>query len=194
MWEECLPLGNGRLGMMPDGGLDKEQVVLNEISLWSGSKQDTDNPQASYALPTIRRLLFEGRNDEAQQLMYQTFVCKGAGSGQGDGAEVPYGSYQLLGNLEIQYQYNSTDSVSNYRRQLNLEDAVSTTSFKRGSVTFMRESFPSFTHDVGVIHLTADVAFVFDLNFYLLTNDIREGRTVRIKRREHVISKLGTPD
>lgn len=166
MWEECLPLGNGRLGMMPDGGLDKEQVVLNEISLWSGCKQDTDNPQASYALPTIRRLLFEGRNDEAQQLMYQTFVCKGAGSGLGDGAEVPYGSYQLLGNLEIQYQYNSTDSVSNYRRQLNLEDAVSTTSFKRGSVTFMRESFTSFTQDVGVIHLTADVEKSFEFLLY----------------------------
>ena len=82
MWEETFPLGNGRLGMMPDGGLEKEKVVLNEISLWSGSKQDTDNPQASYSLPAIRRLLFEGRNDEAQQLMYQTFVCKGAGSGQ----------------------------------------------------------------------------------------------------------------
>lgn len=177
MWEECLPLGNGRLGMMPDGGLDKEQVVLNEISLWSGSKQDTDNPQASYALPTIRRLLFEGRNDEAQQLMYQTFVCKGAGSGLGDGAEVPYGSYQLLGNLDIQYQYNSTDSVSNYRRQLNLEDAVSTTSFKRGSVTFMRESFTSFTQDVGVIHLTADVEKA--LNFSYTMN-----------RPEHAILRL----
>ena len=49
MWEETFPLGNGRLGMMPDGGLEKEKVVLNEISLWSGSKQDTDNPQASYS-------------------------------------------------------------------------------------------------------------------------------------------------
>ena len=44
IWEETLPLGNGRIGMMPDGGIERENVVLNEISLWSGSKQDTDNP------------------------------------------------------------------------------------------------------------------------------------------------------
>lgn len=165
MWEETFPLGNGRLGMMPDGGLEKEKVVLNEISLWSGSKQDTDNPQASYSLPAIRRLLFEGRNDEAQQLMYQTFVCKGAGSGQGDGANVPYGSYQLFGNLEIDYTYVSTDSVSNYRRQLDLQEAVTTTSFKRGGVSFVRESFTSFTQDVGVIHLTADVEKALNFSF-----------------------------
>ena len=46
IWEETLPLGNGRLGLMPDGGVDTEKIVLNEISMWSGSKQDTDNPQA----------------------------------------------------------------------------------------------------------------------------------------------------
>ena len=32
IWEETLPLGNGRLGMMPDGGVDREHIVLNEIS------------------------------------------------------------------------------------------------------------------------------------------------------------------
>ena len=65
-WEECLPLGNGRIGMMADGGVDSERILLNEISMWSGSKQNADNPAAAYALPQIRRLLFEGRNDEAQ--------------------------------------------------------------------------------------------------------------------------------
>ena len=72
MWEETFPLGNGRLGMMPDGGLEKEKVVLNEISLWSGSKQDTDNPQASYSLPTIRRLLFV-KVLEADKVMVRMF-------------------------------------------------------------------------------------------------------------------------
>lgn len=165
MWEECFPLGNGRLGMMPDGGLEKENIVLNEISLWSGSRQDTDNPQACYFLPAIRRLLFEGRNDEAQQLMYRTFVCKGAGSGQGDGADVPYGSYQLVGNLEIDYAHDAADSVSGYQRRLDLQDAVATTSFNRGGVSFLRESFTSFTQDVGVIHLTADEEKALDFSF-----------------------------
>ena len=62
LWEETLPLGNGRLGMMPDGGLGCEHIVLNEISLWSGSESDYRNPDAAGALPRIRKLLFEGKN------------------------------------------------------------------------------------------------------------------------------------
>ena len=96
IWEETFPLGNGRIGMMPDGGIEKETYVLNEISLWSGSKQDTDNPEARKSLPEIRRLLFAGKNDEAQELMYKTFVCNGEGSGRGDGYAKPYGTYQLF--------------------------------------------------------------------------------------------------
>ena len=111
IWEETLPLGNGRIGMMPDGGIERENVVLNEISLWSGSKQDTDNPYAYYSLANIRRLLFEGRNDEAQDLMYKTFVCKGTGSNLGDGANAPYGSYQLFGNLVLKYTYPPRPAV-----------------------------------------------------------------------------------
>ena len=109
---------------MPDGQINKENIVLNEISMWSGSKQDTDNPEAYKSLAQIRKLLFEGKNDEAQSLMYKTFVCKGLGSGQGNGADTPYGSYQLLGNLVIEYQYpNETDTISQYKRTLNLNDA-----------------------------------------------------------------------
>ena len=157
LWEECLPLGNGRIGMMPDGGVEAERILLNEISMWSGSKQDADNPAASYALPTIRRLLFEGRNDEAQQLMYNTFVCKGAGSNLGDGANAAYGSYQLFGYLNLRYHYAlAEDTVSNYRRTLNLSEAISSLSFKRGSVHYTREQFTSFAGDIGVIHLLAD--------------------------------------
>lgn len=64
-WVETLPLGNGRLGAMPDGGPAAEHIVLNDISLWSGSEQNTDNPEAGEWLPRIRALLLEGRNLEA---------------------------------------------------------------------------------------------------------------------------------
>lgn len=157
IWEETLPLGNGRLGMMPDGGVGQENILLNEISMWSGSKQDTDNPQAVMSLATIRRLLFEGRNDEAQELMYRTFVCGGAGSGQGQGAKVPYGSYQLLGNLVLDYSYNdASDSIAVYRRELNLGDAIASTTFRKGKVNYSREAFTSFSGDLGIVHLMAD--------------------------------------
>lgn len=157
IWEETFPLGNGRLGMMPDGGIDKETILLNEISLWSGSKQDTDNPAAYASLAAIRRLLFEGRNDEAQDLMYRTFICKGQGSALGDGANAPYGSYQLLGNLTFDHVYpNPVDSVSGYRRTLDLQEAVASVSFKRGNISYRREAFTSFAGDLGIVHLAAD--------------------------------------
>lgn len=157
IWEETLPLGNGRLGMMPDGGVRKETILLNEISLWSGSRQETDNPNAYASLAAIRRLLFEGRNDEAQELMYRTFVCKGEGSALGDGANAPYGSYQLLGNLTLDYVYpNAADTLSAYRRALDLQEAIASVSFKQGNVSYMREAFTSFAGDLGVVHLTAD--------------------------------------
>ena len=175
VWEETLPLGNGRIGMMPDGGIERETVVLNEISMWSGSKQDTDNPEAKQSLVEIRRLLFEGKNDEAQRLMYQTFVCKGEGSGNGQGYAKPYGSYQLFGNLEIEYSYveGTKQDVSDYMRRLQLDEALATVSFKRGDVTFHREAFTSFASDLGVIHLTADKGKAL-------------GFTIRMNRRSNV--------
>lgn len=173
IWEASFPLGNGRLGLMPDGGVDTENIVLNEISMWSGSKQDTDNPQAYHSLGTIRKLLFEGRNDEAQELMYNTFVCKGEGSGQGQGANVPYGSYQLLGNLVLNYDYQGTsDSIFGYRRELNLDNAIATASFRRGKVTYNREVFTSFADDLGVIHLTADADRALNFSFGMNTRTL----------------------
>ena len=179
IWEETLPLGNGRLGMMPDGGVGQENILLNEISMWSGSKQDTDNPQAVMSLATIRRLLFEGRNDEAQELMYRTFVCGGAGSGQGQGAKVPYGSYQLLGHLVLDYTYtDDSDSIAAYRRELNLGDAIASTTFRKGKVNYSREAFTSFSGDLGIVHLMADadkaLNFTVGMNrpeFYSVSTD-----------------------
>ena len=81
IWEECFPLGNGHLGMMPDGGVEEETITLNDITLWSGAPSDDSNPLALQSLPEIQRLLKEGKNDEAQNLMYETFVCGGQGSG-----------------------------------------------------------------------------------------------------------------
>lgn len=156
-WEESLPLGNGRIGLMPDGGIEQENIVLNEISMWSGSRQDADNPEAYHSLGRIRQLLFEGRNDEAQRLMYETFVCKGTGSNYGNGADAPYGSYQLLGNMTLHYHYpGNAAPVTDYHRQLNLEEAITTQTFQKGDIKYTREAFTSFTKDVGVIRLTAD--------------------------------------
>lgn len=153
IWEETLPLGNGRLGMMPDGGVQKERIVLNEISLWSGMEADYSNPEASKSLPAIQQLLFEGKNREAQELMYSSFVPK---KQETDGR---YGSYQVLGNLDIDFQYpegTTAASPDGYGRWLNLRDAVAYTTFMQGGISYRREYFVSRSRDVMLVHLTAD--------------------------------------
>ena len=153
IWEESFPLGNGHLGMMPDGGIEKETIVLNDITLWSGAPSDDSNPKALESLPEIQRLLKEGKNDEAQNLMYETFVCGGAGSGHGQGAKVPFGCYQTLGNMTIEYQFSNDDSVTNYKRTLCLNDAIHKVSFEKGGQHYEREAFLSRRDDVAVIKL-----------------------------------------
>ncbi|GHU64186.1 hypothetical protein FACS1894123_08450 [Bacteroidia bacterium] len=155
-FEECLPLGNGRLGMMPDSKIDTENIVLNDITLWSGGVQDAGNPEAAKSLPQIRELLFQGKNDLAQELMYKTFVCSGSGSTHGRSSTVPYGSYEVLGNLHIDFQYPEGEhQVKNYKRSLLLNDAVALTSFDLDDVKYSREFFADFKHDVLVIKLNA---------------------------------------
>ncbi|WP_256005258.1 glycoside hydrolase family 95 protein [Pedobacter deserti] len=151
MWEESLPLGNGRLGMTPDGDVYKEKIVLNDITLWSGSPQDANNYDAHKSLPAIRKLIMEGRNDEAQDLVNKNFVCKGPGSG---GAQ--WGKFQTLGALHIDYTYPGlSEGAVNYRRELSLDKAIATTQYQLGGSTFKRSYFSSFDDDVNVIRLTA---------------------------------------
>ncbi len=156
IWEETLPLGNGRIGMMPDGGVDKEHIVLNDITMWSGSEEDALNPDAYKYLPEIRSLLLAGKNVEAQDIMYKHFKCKGVGSGFGAGNNVPYGCFQMLGDLYIHQKYAGNDAVLNYSRALSLNNALATTTFSKGGVTYTREYFTSFGDDVLVIRLKAN--------------------------------------
>lgn len=154
-WEESFPLGNGRIGMMPDGGIHKETIVLNESSVWSGSRQNSDNPKAVESLGKIRELLFAGKNDQAQELMYDTFVCGGKGTGHGGGYNCQYGSYQLFGNLVVEQQ-TSRGEPEGYRRELELPKALSKETFTIDGVTYGRSFFTSYSDDVCVIRYTAD--------------------------------------
>ncbi|MGN7787274.1 glycoside hydrolase family 95 protein [Niabella sp. 22666] len=151
VWEETLPLGNGRLGMMPDGGIHKENIVLNDITLWSGSEQDANNYEANQYLPEIRKMLASGKNDEAQDLINKHFICKGPGSG---GKQ--WGCFQVLGNLEINYRYHQPNTTpTNYYRSLQLDQALATTRFTVNGVTYTREYLTSFGTDVGIIKLSS---------------------------------------
>ena len=161
-WEECIPLGNGHIGMMPDGRIAHETITLNDITLWSGAPSDDSNPLAKESLPEIQRLLQDGKNYEAQQLMYETFVCGGQGSGHGNGANVPFGCYQMLGTLWIDYGVDT--SCLNYRRSLNLGSAVSTVEFDANPHHYTRDYFISRVDDVAVIRITSDTAIHLDFH------------------------------
>ncbi|HPM59014.1 MAG TPA: glycoside hydrolase N-terminal domain-containing protein [bacterium] len=152
---ESLPLGNGRIGSMVFGGVDSEKLVLNEISLWSGAPQEADRPDAAAWLPQIRELLLRGENRAAQELVMQHFVCAGAGSGYGSGANVPYGCYQTLGALRIAFASADDEPVTEYRRELDIDQAIARVRYRRGGARFTREYFTSATDQVLAIRLTA---------------------------------------
>lgn len=158
-WEETLALGNGKLGMMPDGKVEKERIVLNDITLWSGGPQEADNEHAHENLKEIRKLLLEEKNDEAQALVNKSFICKGAGSGHGESANLPFGCYQTLGFLDIDYSYEGSTAQKvkavSYKRELSLNNAMATTKFMVGNVSYTREYFTSFGTDISVVRLSA---------------------------------------
>lgn len=153
-WMQALPIGNGRLGGMVFGGIQDELIQLNEDSLWSGSPQDADNPKALEALPEIRRLLFAGKYREAQELTYRRLACIGRGSGGGNGADIPYGSYQTLGDLRLHFEH--PDAATDYQRALDLDTAVATVRYRVGDVAFTRETFVSAADQVLVLRLAAE--------------------------------------
>ena len=153
---EATPLGNGRLGATVFGGTTHERIVLNENGLWSGSPQDADRPDAHAALPEIRRLLLAGKNAEAEALVNANFTCAGAGSGRGTGANVPYGCYQTLGDLLLDFTHAQADApVSGYRRELDLAEAVCRVSYEQAGIHYTRDAFVSAPGEVIVLRLTA---------------------------------------
>ena len=117
-WTVALPVGNGRLGGMVFGGITTDRIQLNEESLWTGNRnQFTDKPEAYKFLPEIRRLLFEGEYAKAQEITEAKFMGNNG-----------WNMYQTLGDLTI--TTNNQPAVENYRRELNLRDAIAGVSTK----------------------------------------------------------------
>ena len=111
-WVEALPIGNGRLGGMVFGGVPAERIQLNEDTFWSGGPYDPVNPEALQYLPNVRRLLWEGRYKEAQDLADEKLM----------GRPRHLQAYQPLGDLRLVVEGH--DSPVDYRRELDLDRAV----------------------------------------------------------------------
>ena len=139
-WLDALPIGNSHLGAMVYGGTDTEEIQLNEETFWSGSPHNNNSTESLQYLPTVRRLIFEGHEEEAHKLIDQHFI-KG-----------PHGMrYLPLGSMKLKLGH--TD-VQDYRRELSLGDALATTTYTYQGVKYERTVFASQADNVVVVRLT----------------------------------------
>jgi len=155
-WLEALPIGNGRLGGMVFGGVQTERVALSESTAWSGAPaQDEVNPGAREHLPEIRSLFFAGKYDEAQDLCAKYLP----GHAKNFGTNLP------LSDLLIDFEEPPTQGE--YKRWLDLENAITHVDYFADGIHFQREVFSSHADGILVVHLTSSAprAITFQLHF-----------------------------
>ncbi len=164
-WNEALPLGNGRLGMMMFGVTGFEKLQINEDSVWSGFFRDRNNAEAKDALPVVRKLLADGEIRKAQKKVLESFSplpCN-------ERAFQTAGYFNIWCNTDSEAGYcgdfpvtevpvggEDCSSAKNYKRQLNVSTAVASVEFDADGIHYFREYFISAPDDVMVIKLSAD--------------------------------------
>jgi alpha-L-fucosidase 2 len=145
LWTEALPVGNGRLGGMIYGGTGEEVIKLNENSIWAGGPYDSNGKGGYQYLDSIRNLVFEGKGKEAENLFEKTMMAR-----DWESESAPY---QPLGNLRILSPGHAF--VTDYKRELLLDSAISRISYKIGKAKFTRTVFCSFPDQVMVVRIEA---------------------------------------
>src|SRR5688572_21089332 len=143
VWENALPIGNGRLGAMIYGNVENEIIQLNEHTIWRGSPNRNDNPLALDSLAEIRKLIVAGKQKEAEQLSNRVIISKKS-HGQ---------MFQPAGELHL--FFNGHENYTNYYRELDIEKAVAKTQYTVGGITYTREVIASIPDRVVVMHIKA---------------------------------------
>ncbi|MEX0321565.1 MAG: glycoside hydrolase N-terminal domain-containing protein [Puniceicoccaceae bacterium] len=148
-WTEGLPLGNGRLMAMYQGGIDQDQLQFNEDTLWTGQPTPRDRPGGAQYLSKVRELMFAGEYWEAERLVEQRML----------GLRLDFGmhTYQTLGDLNFRYKFGeSSEKASDFRRELDLENAVAAVGFEMGDTVYKREVFVSPVDNCVVMRITSN--------------------------------------
>ena len=146
VWMESLPIGNGRLGAMTYGGIEEEKLALNESTMWSGQYNENQNkPFGREKMNQLRKLFFEGKLSEGNRIAGDNL----------HGNQTSFGTHLPIGDLKMQFIYPE-GKVTDYRRSLSLDEAVSSVSFNSGGVNYKREYFATNPDNVLVLRLTAD--------------------------------------
>ena len=145
MWSDAYPIGNGRLGAMVFGGVREERLQLNDVTVWSGGKDDPWKKDAWQHLPEIREAVDQKQWRRASDLVNRYMTEKGG----------YFPSYQTLGDLRIKFDIPADAKIEDYSRTLDLETAVETVSFTADGVAYKREYFASHPDQVIAARLTA---------------------------------------
>lgn len=141
-WLQSLPLGNSRMGAMVYGGTQREEIQLNDETFWSGGPHNNNSSRSLERLNEVRQLIFDGKEREAEDIINKDFIVG------------PHGmKYLTLGSLFI--DFDGIGEVSDYRRELNLENAVNTTTYTSNGVSYTRRAFASIPDKVVVERIEA---------------------------------------
>jgi len=164
-WNTALPVGNGKLGAMIFGGVEKERIQLNEESVWSGREEVFHNPKAQEGLKETRKLIFEGKYGEAEKVGQEKLM----------GDKKSYATYQTLGDLE--FVFPKPEKLTSYKRELDLETAIATVSYINDGAFHKREIFSSAPDQALIIRLTSEK--MNSVNFSI--NLTRPGRKASVE-------------
>lgn len=163
-WTEALPVGNGSLGAMIYGGVSQEHIQFNEETLWRGQPHDYSHEGAGEYLGEIRNLLATGKQLEAQKLAQEHFMSD----------PIKQIHYQPFG--DIYFDFKNHENYKNYKRELNLNNAVSSVSYTVEDVAYKREVLSSFPDQIIAINVSASKEKA--LNFDLWLDAIHEDKSV----------------
>jgi alpha-L-fucosidase 2 len=172
-WVEALPIGNGRLGAMVFGGIERERLQLNEDTLWSGGPREWNNPNAPKVLAEVRRLIAEEKYVEADRVAR--------------GMQGPYTqSFEPLGDLVLSFEHGDI-ARSGYRRSLDLQSAVAEVHYRIGTTNYVREIIASHPDQAIVVRLSADrpgmISFTATLDSPLRHDVQMEGDVLKLVGR-----------
>jgi alpha-L-fucosidase 2 len=140
-WEQAIPVGNGRLGAMVFGDPVNEHLQINEESIWAGSRVNNNNPKALKHLPELREAIFNSKYKKAYDLAEKYLL----------GTPPNIRSYQPFGDMLIYFLWSSEPVA--YKRQLDLETGVASSSFSVDGKHFIEEVFASAPDNLIVVHI-----------------------------------------
>lgn len=144
-WMEAIPLGNGRIGAMVYGGISRETIALNEISMWSGGRDSTSNDLCGKEALAEMRQAFFNNDPESGNKLGEKYLT---------GRMTTFGTHVPLGDLRLQFSYPE-GQIGNYRRQLDMTTATATVSFTCGDIVYTRQYITDYPDDVMAFRITA---------------------------------------